>query len=76
LAKRHQKKAINDALDYAEDKGWSVEPKPRSKGHAWGRVVSPDGTRKIRIDKTPRSPEGVAKDIRRAVERYARDREK
>jgi len=33
--KRHPKKAIEEALRYAENQGWRVKI---SGGHAWGRI--------------------------------------
>lgn len=67
---RHPKKEIEVALTYAESRGWTVTARSRKKSHAWGRAVSPDGARKVRIDGTPRSPGNVAKQIRRAVDRH------
>ncbi len=68
----HQKKDIRKALKYAEEHDWTVEEK-KSKGHAWGRVISPDGGVSIRVDKTPKNPGDRAKDIKNAVDQYEKN---
>lgn len=72
---RHPKKDIESALRYAESHGWKVQQKKSKKSHTWGRVTSPDGGISIRVDGTPKNPSDRAKDVRRAVDRYERDRE-
>lgn len=69
---RHPKKELEAALRAAERSGWIVETKGKGRGHAWGRVWSPDGAVVIRLDGTPRNPGDVAQDIARAVRRLER----
>jgi hypothetical protein len=72
VRERHQKPDVEKALRYAEEVGWTVVVKKSKKSHAWGRVVSPVGQVKIRVDGTPSPPGRLAKDVRRAVDRYRR----
>jgi hypothetical protein len=67
---RHPNKHIEEAIQYAESRGWRVE---MSKGHAWGFLLCPqygqgDG-HEARVDSTPRHPEYHAKRILRVVDR-------
>jgi hypothetical protein len=68
--RKHPKKEVEQALSYAEDEGWKVEPKPKS-GHAWGHACCPEhpGGCRVGIWSTPRNAGNHAKDIRRAVRR-------
>lgn len=66
--KRHPDKHIEKAIQYAEKLGWIVK---MSKGHAWGHLYCPNGTRdgcKVGIWSTPRNRENHARDIRRAID--------
>ncbi len=66
---RHPEKEIEDAVAYAEERGWTVKP---IKGHAWGRLYCAHHDRdgcKVSVWGTPRSAGNHAKDIVRAVER-------
>jgi hypothetical protein len=65
---RHPDKHIEAAVRYAEGLGWRVR---KSKGHAWGRLLCPAGTRDgciISVWSTPRDPENHARHIRRDVD--------
>ena len=67
---RHPNAAIEKALQYAESKGWRVEPTGKSS-HAWGRLYCPHNDPDCRcgefcvtsISGTPRNPETHAKQI-------------
>ncbi|MDZ4168034.1 MAG: hypothetical protein U1E26_00065 [Coriobacteriia bacterium] len=75
LRNRHPKKPIEEALRYAESKGWRVEQAGRSS-HAWGRLYCPHDNPACRcgqhcvtsIASTPRVPEDHARQIRRKVD--------
>jgi hypothetical protein len=65
---RHPNKHIQDAVKYAERRGWRVE---MSAGHAWGRLFCPRHDRdgcQFSVWSTPRNPENHAKQIRRRVD--------
>ncbi|MEI7698652.1 MAG: hypothetical protein WCK86_02555 [Planctomycetia bacterium] len=65
---RHSKPAVEKAIQYAEQLGWSVE---LSNGHAWGRLYCPFSTREgciISVWSTPRSPDNHARQIRKKVD--------
>ncbi|MEL7668407.1 MAG: hypothetical protein AAGU73_09450 [Actinomycetota bacterium] len=72
---RHPKRTIEDALQYAESKGWRVVPSGGSS-HAWGRLYCPHDNPECRcgqhcvtsIASTPRVPEDHAAQIRRRVD--------
>ena len=68
-----RRKNFEAALRAAERSGWIVEMKPKGRGHAWGRVRSPDDSVAIRVDGTPRNPGDRARDIGRAVRRWERE---
>ena len=66
---RHPNKHIAQAVQDAEAAGWRVVP---SGGHAWGRLLCPDGTPDgciVGVWSTPRAPENHARQITRAVRR-------
>jgi hypothetical protein len=66
---RHPNKHIERAVRYAEMLGWRVQ---MSKGHAWGHLYCPHGTREsciVSVWSTPRNPESHARHIRRDVDR-------
>jgi len=59
----HSNKHIRAAIWYAEQRGWRVMT---SKGHIWGELWCPEGSRAgciIRVFSTPRNPENHAKHI-------------
>jgi len=66
---RHPKKEIEDAVTYAEVRGWVVEI---SNGHAWGKLYcpfrDPEGCI-VSVWSTPRSAGNHARQIMRAVDR-------
>lgn len=64
---RHPKKDVEQALQYAEDHGWTVEPTQR--GHRWGRLKCPKHECSTSIWSTPKNPGNFANQIRRAVAR-------
>jgi hypothetical protein len=72
---RHPNPHIEQALRYAESKGWRVEPTGKSC-HAWGRLYCPHDDPECRcgefcvtsISSTPRNPETHARQIRRRVD--------
>jgi hypothetical protein len=65
---RHPKKEVEDALQYAEANGWSVEHTP--SGHRWGVAICPgDCTPPTSIWSTPRVAANHARQIRRNVDR-------
>jgi len=66
---RHPNKEIEDAVRYAEAKGWSWV---KLKGHGWGKLLCPHHDREgcqIFVWSTPRRPESHARGIRRDVDR-------
>lgn len=66
--KRHPKKEVEDALQYAEANGWTVND--TASGHRWGVAVCPgDCTPPTSIWSTPRVPANHARQIRRNVDR-------
>lgn len=65
---RHPKPPIEEAVQYAEQRGWRVE---MSSGHAWGRLYCPKSTREgciVSVWSTPRVPENHARQIRKAID--------
>ena len=66
----HPNKHIREALDYAENCGWTVR-KSAGRTHAWGTIYCPFGHQNcwMAVYSTPRSPENHARDIRRKVNR-------
>lgn len=79
MRKRHPKKEIEKAVDYAETCGWTVV---LASGHAWGKLMCPWNDETCRcgvfcqmmIWSTPRVPEDVARKIQRAVDGCLRKR--
>ncbi len=69
---KHPSKEIEAALVFAEANGWAVV---RLSGHAWGKILCPWNDKTCRcgtfcqksVWSTPRVPEDVARQIRRAV---------
>jgi len=67
--KHHSIAVIENALKYAEEKGWRV--KINKRGHAWGRMFCPRQERGACIASnysTPKVPENHAKQIIRRVD--------
>ncbi len=75
MSLRHSKKAVREALEEAEKKGFVIQ---KASGHAWGILISscevdtcmntPYGHR-MSISSTPKSETNEAKKIRRFVQR-------
>lgn len=65
---RHPKKAIEQAVRYAEELGWELR---KGRGHAWGRLFCPHGLGgcQVRVASTPRSPDREAQRIRHEVDK-------
>ncbi|NNE61476.1 MAG: hypothetical protein HKN35_11310 [Woeseia sp.] len=70
---RHPKKAVEQAIRYAESNGWSVQV---GGSHAWGKLYCPYAQDSCRcgtfcftsIASTPRNAGNHAKQIRRVVD--------
>jgi hypothetical protein len=70
---RHSKKEIEQAIQYAEEKGWRIEV---GGSHAWGKMYCPKNDKDCRcgefcvtsINSTPRNSGNHAKLIRRVVD--------
>ncbi len=70
---RHHDKEIEEAIAYAESKGWRLE---KASGHAWGVLLCPynDGLCRNGIFcrnsvwSTPKSSHNHARDIRKVVD--------
>lgn len=67
---RHPKKEIEEAVQYAEQHGWTVEI---SQGHAWGRIRCPYGHREHQhsVWSTPTNPTRHARRLRKLVDSCA-----
>ena len=73
MAKKHPNKDIRAALEYAEQKGWRIQP---GGSHAWGKIYCPYNYFECRcgefcktsIWSTPKNPMNHAKQIRRVVD--------
>jgi hypothetical protein len=67
---RHHNKHIQEALEYAEDRGWTVK-KSAARAHAWGTIFCDFGHKTcwMAIYSTPKGPENHAREIRRKVDR-------
>ena len=71
--RRHPNKEIEAAVPYAETHGWTVL---LLKGHAWGKIMCPWNDAECRcgtfcqksIWSTPKTPENMAAQLRRAVD--------
>lgn len=74
---KHPKKEIEQALEYAEHRGWRIA---EGGSHAWGRIYCPWNDNECRcgefcvtsIWSTPRNSFNHAKHIRRVVDNCAR----
>ncbi|KAA0572574.1 hypothetical protein FZ029_23065 [Azospirillum sp. Sh1] len=70
---RHPKKEIEEAVLYAEHRGWTWQ---KGHGHCWGLLRCPENEAdcrcgefcQISVWSTPRVPENEARKIRRAVD--------
>ncbi len=82
--KKHSKKDIEAALQYAEEKGWRIE---NSKGHPFGQMYCPykDSTEpcegngkwcRVGIWSTPSNTGNHARNIKKIVDRCLRKQEK
>lgn len=71
--KKHPKRDVENALQYAEAKGWRIEV---GGSHAWGKMYCPHNDNNCRcgefcitsIWSTPQNPANHAKQIRRVVD--------
>ena len=71
MARRHPNKEINEAVEYAIARGWTLVAAGKS-AHAWGILRCPAGNREGHqksVYSTPKSPENHADQIRRFVDR-------
>lgn len=67
---KHKNKNIEDALQYAESKGWRYKSSGNS-AHAWGRILCSMVDRNgcsMSVWSTPKSNENHAKQIKRKVD--------
>jgi hypothetical protein len=67
--KRHPHKEIEEAVQYAENKGWLYK-KPGRSSHAWGRLLCPERSKdgcQMSVWTTPRIAENHARQIRQKV---------
>jgi hypothetical protein len=67
----HPNKHIREAIKYAISQGWGLQ-KASARAHIWGTLYCTQSGRdgcRIRVMSTPKTPEGHARDIRRAVDR-------
>lgn len=74
--KKHPKKEIEEAIQYAENKGWHYKQAGRS-AHAWGKLFCPLRAREgcsMSIWSTPRDSAIHAKQICKRVNACLHDR--
>lgn len=79
MRRRHPDKDIEEALRYAEMRGWTVEP---GGSHAWGRMYCPYDDENCRcgefcitsIWSTPANATHHARALKRVVDRCVRNR--
>tara|TARA_R110002126_G_scaffold123850_1_gene265730 strand:- start:3183 stop:3428 length:246 start_codon:yes stop_codon:yes gene_type:complete len=67
---KHPNKTIEQAIKYAESKGWRYQPSGQS-AHAWGRLLCSFKDREghaMSVWSTPKSPENHARQIKRNVD--------
>jgi hypothetical protein len=69
---KHQKKEVNDALDYADQQGFYV--RRTVSGHRWGRIACTCGA-SVSIWSTPKSPHDHSRWLRRWVLKHDRHAE-
>ncbi|NJD89218.1 MAG: hypothetical protein FIB05_14550 [Betaproteobacteria bacterium] len=73
---RHPKKEVEEALRYAEARGWRIDV---GGSHAWGRMYCPANDPECRcgefcitsIWSTPKDPRNHARQLRRVVDNCA-----
>ncbi len=73
MRKKHSKKEVEEALQYAEEHGWRIEI---GGSHAWGKIYCPKNDRSCRcgefcissIWSTPRNAMNHAKQIKRVID--------
>jgi hypothetical protein len=76
MDKKHSKKEVREAIEYAKSKGWRIQLSSGS-GHAWGQMYCPYNDKDCRcgefciasIWSTPRSPVSHARQIRKVVDK-------
>ena len=68
---RHPKKAVEQAVQYAEARGWRVELSS-GKGHTWGKLFCPHSNRDgciLGVYCTPRNEDNHARQLRSKIDR-------
>lgn len=68
---RHPSKQIEEAISYAEDKGWRVE-KAGARAHSWGRLLCPLADESgciVFVYTTPRDDDNHARKVKRLVDK-------
>ncbi len=73
VRKKHSKKEVEEALQYAEERGWRIEV---GGGHAWGKMYCPQNDKNCRcgefcissIWSTPKNTVNRARQIKRVVD--------
>jgi hypothetical protein len=74
---KHPIKEIEEAIQYAEEKGWTYKDSGKSS-HSWGRLFCPLHTREghqMSIWSTPRNAYNHAEQIHRQVDRCLHNEE-
>lgn len=74
---KHPNKEIEEAIVYAEHKGW-VYKEPGNSAHAWGRLLCPLHTREghqMSVWSTPRNAYNHACQIKKLVDKCQHDAE-
>ena len=72
---KHQNKHIEQAVSYAESKGWRFVS-PGHSAHVWGRLFCAQADRsgcRVSVNSTPRVPEHHAQNIRKIVDSCPHD---
>lgn len=67
---KHPKKEIQEAIEYALDKGWRLKATGKSS-HAFGRLFCPEESRDgciISVWSTPRNAANHARQIKRRID--------
>ncbi len=70
--RRHSKKEIEQAIQFAEHHGWQIEITSSSTSHVWGRLKCPLRTREgcsMSVNSTPRNTTNHANAIKRKIAR-------
>lgn len=66
---RHTDKEVEDAVSYAESRGWRVV---LGSNHAWAKLLCPHADRSgcvVFVWSTPKNAGNHARDIKRAIEK-------